>query len=72
MTDKLFEPFVTSKDPGQGTGLGLSLVYSIVQDHQGSVALHSTPGKGTRVVLRLPAAPESTAELVPASNAAVP
>jgi PAS domain S-box-containing protein len=72
LADKLFEPFVTSKDPGQGTGLGLSLVYSIVQDHQGSVALHGTPGKGTRVALRLPAAPQTTPDLVPADSAAVP
>lgn len=52
--ERVFEPFFTTKGPGEGTGLGLPLVYNIVQDHGGTVALESAPGLGTRVILRLP------------------
>lgn len=60
---RVFEPFFTTKAPGQGTGLGLPLVYNIVQDHAGTVRVESAPGRGTRVVMRLPLARESSAEL---------
>lgn len=56
---KVFEPFVTSKPPGAGTGLGLSLVYRIVNDHHGNISIDSERGKGTRVSIRLPMRPES-------------
>ena len=39
--EKIFEPFVTTKDPGKGTGLGLALVYSIVKDHYGHIEITS-------------------------------
>lgn len=44
----VFEPFVTTKEPGVGTGLGLPLSVSIVQDHGGWIAVHSPPGTGAR------------------------
>jgi len=50
----VFEPFYTTKSPGEGTGLGLALAYKIVQDHNGSLQIDSEPGVGTRVVLELP------------------
>lgn len=60
---KVFNPFFTTKAPGQGTGLGLSLVYQIVQAARGEVAIESELGKGTRVTLKLP---DGTATLPPA------
>ncbi|MCB1701173.1 MAG: PAS domain-containing protein [Pseudomonadales bacterium] len=58
MQAHVFEPFVTTKDPGAGTGLGLSLVFSILDDMGGSVSLSSPlfegPHPGTRVTVQLP------------------
>jgi len=48
------DPFFTTKDVGQGTGLGLPMVFGIVQGHQGHLAITSTPGQGTCVGLYLP------------------
>lgn len=52
---KALLPFFTTKPPGEGTGLGLSLSYDIiVQGHGGSLSISSQPGGGTEVTLRLP------------------
>ncbi|HEY1861425.1 MAG TPA: response regulator [Gemmataceae bacterium] len=48
------DPFFTTKDVGQGTGLGLPMVFGIVQGHQGYMSIDSVPGKGTTVGLFLP------------------
>lgn len=53
--DRLFEPFVTSKPTGQGTGLGLALAYRFIRDHNGDIEIDSQSGVGTRVVVTLPA-----------------
>jgi len=53
---KIFDPFFTTKPVGQGTGLGLSISYQIVQKHGGSIDVASFVGKGTRFVVKLPAA----------------
>ncbi len=54
---QVFEPFYTTKDPGEGTGLGLALVFSIMEDMGGSVHITSPvkggPQPGTRITLRL-------------------
>lgn len=52
--DRLFEPFFTTKAVGQGTGLGLSLVFSFLKDHDGAVDVDSTPNVGTTFSLLLP------------------
>ena len=52
----IFEPYFSTKPSGQGSGLGLPTVYSIVEQNGGSVWLESEPGQGTTVYLLLPAA----------------
>ncbi len=52
--EEVFSPFFTTKSVEQGTGLGLSTVASIVQQHRGRVALHSSPGQGCRFQVSLP------------------
>lgn len=56
--DRLFEPFFTTKDPGKGTGLGLALVYSIIEEHYGHISIDSPCDvqrqRGTRICITLP------------------
>jgi len=64
ITDRIFDPFFTMKGPGEGTGLGLSVVYGIVKDHGGTITVTSNPGEGTTVdvffpVLKAMAKPEA-------------
>ncbi|MBN2242845.1 MAG: hypothetical protein JW793_09155 [Acidobacteria bacterium] len=53
--DRIFEPFFTTKPAGKGTGLGLSVCYGIVTSWGGSIHAESEPGKGTRILMVLPA-----------------
>ena len=53
---KIFDPFFTTKAVGKGTGLGLTVVYAIVQEHGGQVRIASTSGPGASFVVSFPAA----------------
>ena len=50
---RIFEPYFTTKETGKGTGLGLALVNSIVQEHNGTIAVESTVDKGTTISIYL-------------------
>jgi PAS domain S-box-containing protein len=62
---RAFEPFFTTRPPGQGTGLGLSTVYGIVTQSGGHVWLTSTPGSGTEVTILLPRVDEEAETAAP-------
>ncbi|MBK8545972.1 MAG: hypothetical protein IPL63_00825 [Saprospiraceae bacterium] len=51
--DKIFQPFFTTKPTGQGTGLGLSLAYDVVNSHEGKLRVESEPGKGSVFIISL-------------------
>ena len=53
--DRLFDPFVTTKPPGEGTGLGLSICYGIVKRYDGEILVNSKIGSGTTFTVVLPA-----------------
>ncbi len=53
--DKIFDPFFTSKDVGQGTGLGLAVSYGIIEQHGGTINVQSKPDEGTTFTISLPA-----------------
>lgn len=63
---QIFDPFFTTKD--HGTGLGLVVVKRIIDKHQGSIEVQSSPGQGTEFRLELPAAPQQQREPQGAAN----
>jgi signal transduction histidine kinase len=54
--DKIFQPFFTTKPPGQGTGLGLSMSYEIIKAHGGELKVESIEGEGAEFVIQIPIA----------------
>ena len=61
--EKIFEPFFTTKETGKGTGIGLSIVYGIIQEHKGTITCSSQEKKGTTFKIRLPIYREENSDL---------
>ncbi|HMK55103.1 MAG TPA: HAMP domain-containing sensor histidine kinase [Dissulfurispiraceae bacterium] len=57
---KIFDPFFTTKDVGKGSGLGLSIVHEIIEEHGGCIGAHSEVDKGTTFLIRLPVSQAGT------------
>jgi PAS domain S-box-containing protein len=51
--NRIGDPFFTTKNPGEGTGLGLFITYSIIQEHRGKIQVHSQTGEGTTFIIEL-------------------
>jgi two-component system cell cycle sensor histidine kinase/response regulator CckA len=61
----LFKPFFTTKEPGQGSGLGLASAYRIMKNHRGAIQVTSKPGEGSTFTLFFPASPALPLDIAP-------
>lgn len=72
---RIFEPYFTTKEAGEGSGLGLAMVYHIAREHEGFVSCTSRPGQGATFELALPrteALPKRVSDVVPSSSGSLP
>jgi signal transduction histidine kinase len=66
---RIFDPFYTTKAVGKGMGLGLSVTYGVVQDHQGQITCENRPEGGAIFILRFPVAKQSVPKLAETAKA---
>ena len=69
MLEKIFDPYFTTKDKGEGTGLGLSVVHGIVSSLGGAIRVESKPGEGSLFTVHIPAMPSSALPEAPEPEA---
>lgn len=65
MRSKIWDPFWTTKDEGEGTGLGLAVVHGIIAEHGGTISFENAPAAGARFVIHLPLASETVVTRTP-------
>jgi C4-dicarboxylate-specific signal transduction histidine kinase len=61
--ERVFDPFYTTKDPGEGPGLGLSVSYGLIQEHQGDIHAYNLQPRGAAVNVILPSAPAEVMQM---------
>jgi len=66
--ERVFEPFFTTRQPGQGAGLGLAISHGIIEQHQGTISAESTAGEGTTIRIELPLSPEKRSDTAPTNS----
>jgi two-component system sensor kinase len=68
VVERIFDPFFTTKEQGKGTGLGMATVLGIVKGHEGMIKIDTAPGRGTRMLVYLPAAEQAPGMPTPPSE----
>jgi two-component system NtrC family sensor kinase len=59
---RVFDPFYTTRAPGQGTGMGLTVCHGIITRHRGTIELQNAPEGGATAIVRLPVAADNVKE----------